>query len=197
MDVSEIKNYLGELVEAITARAQENATRKSVVMKKKGHQAQYDHQMEVLEEIERAEEFLSSKNSEKAAERLKNAKSLVKKRVKLIKLADRSENGWKTVDEYLSDDMADDSADEKRISRAEARAGEKRRKAFTQRVQYKRSRFDQPSTSGMQFFRGKRMANPRDTCYACGKVGHWRSFCPNLPAEKPTGPAHKAIENSK
>ena len=37
------------------------------------------------------------------------------KSVKAIKLADKSEFGWATVNEYLLDEVASDSDDEKRI----------------------------------------------------------------------------------
>jgi hypothetical protein len=43
----------------------------------------------------------------------------------LIRIADKSEGGWKTVDEYLSDEVAIDSEDEKRIRVAENRAVKK------------------------------------------------------------------------
>ena len=42
-------------------------------------------------------------------------------RQKLIKIADRSEFGWHTVEEYLEDELAD----EKRLGRAEGRAKRK------------------------------------------------------------------------
>ena len=38
---------------------------------------------------------------------------------------DRSNNGWATVEEYVEDELADNSDDEKRLSRADARAGKK------------------------------------------------------------------------
>ena len=43
----------------------------------------------------------------------------------LIKLVDKSEFGWATVNEYLSDELTSDSDDEKRIYRAERRAERK------------------------------------------------------------------------
>ena len=39
----------------------------------------------------------------------------IKKRQKLIRLADRSKDGWQVVYEYESDELASDSDDEKRI----------------------------------------------------------------------------------
>ena len=41
----------------------------------------------------------------------------------MIRIADRSEFGWATVEEYEEDELADNSDDEKRLYRAELRAG--------------------------------------------------------------------------
>ena len=51
---------------------------------------------------------------------------LIERRQKLIKLADKSEAGWLAVDEYESDELADDSADEKRIRKAQDKAVRKK-----------------------------------------------------------------------
>ena len=47
---------------------------------------------------------------------------LVIHRQKLIKMADRSENGWRVVKEYESDSLAENEEDEKRIAKAEKAA---------------------------------------------------------------------------
>ena len=62
---------------------------------------------------------------EKAKTLLEEGMKLVRERQKLIRMADRSEHGWATVEEYLEDELADDSDDEKRIQKAEFRAGRK------------------------------------------------------------------------
>ena len=40
---------------------------------------------------------------------------VVSKRIKVIKMADKSDSGWSTVNEYLSDELASNSDDEKRM----------------------------------------------------------------------------------
>ena len=53
---------------------------------------------------------------------LRESTDLISRRQKLIKFADRSEAGWAVVDEYVDDDLADDSEDEKRMEWAERMA---------------------------------------------------------------------------
>ena len=47
---------------------------------------------------------------------------MLRERQKLIKIADRSDQGWKTADEYEKDPVAIYSDDEKRIKKAESAA---------------------------------------------------------------------------
>lgn len=53
---------------------------------------------------------------------LENAKALLNKRNKAIRFADKSPAGWTAVEEYESDEFADDSEDQKKLRSAERRA---------------------------------------------------------------------------
>ena len=50
---------------------------------------------------------------ERAKTAIEQGKELIVTRQKLIKIADRSEFAWHTVEEYLEDELADNSDDEK------------------------------------------------------------------------------------
>ena len=53
-------------------------------------------------------------------------KLIIKKRQKLIKIADKNRDGWLVVQEYESDDLASDPEDEKKIHKAKVAAEKKR-----------------------------------------------------------------------
>ena len=56
-------------------------------------------------------------------------RQLIKKRQKLIKLADRSKDRWLVVQEYESDELASNSEDEKKIRKAKLSAEKKRKES--------------------------------------------------------------------
>ena len=91
-------------------------------LKYKGHQVQFDLNSDILDNINIAIDCIEHKRYRKAASLLTDSKKELNKRNKHIRIADKSEGGWKTVDEYVSDDVASDSEDEKRIRAAETRA---------------------------------------------------------------------------
>ena len=49
---------------------------------------------------------------------ISEGKELIRKRQKLIRIADKSIDGWKVVDDYVSDELASGSEDEKRLKKA-------------------------------------------------------------------------------
>lgn len=60
---------------------------------------------------------MESGNIGKAKEELNEGISLLYNRQKRVKLADKSEFGWATVQEYVCDDLADDEGDASKIKR--------------------------------------------------------------------------------
>ena len=56
---------------------------------------------------------------------VQEAQQIIRKRQKLIKIADRSKDGWLVVQEYESDDLASNSEDEKRLKKAKNAAEKK------------------------------------------------------------------------
>ena len=159
------------------------SSQKSVSLQKKGNQDQLDHANDVLLNVNLAEEYVKEGDAENALERLKAAKTALEKRIKHIRLADKSPNGWRFIAEYVADELASDSEDEK-IKRAESEAT-KKRKFFLEEYDKKRSKLDsQPSSSSnKQFFRGttadsKKSFRYADRCFGCGREGHWRGHCP-------------------
>ena len=75
---------------------------------------------EALEDVRCPAESGSRENFNKAKKDILEGTKLLNERQKLILLADQSKFGWGTVAEYT--ELAEDSDDEKRIYKAEARA---------------------------------------------------------------------------
>ena len=65
---------------------------------------------------ERTEKALTENRLEKAQEHIQKGKAACLARLKLIRIADR--DGWDAANCYLTDDLASDTDDEKRISKA-------------------------------------------------------------------------------
>ena len=138
---------------------------------------------------------------------LEEGEKLIVERQKHIRIADRSDNGWATVEEYLEDEFAANSDDEKRLLRADARDTKKLKSAqkSNKNVQ-KKPGFRK--NSNFQGFRGASFPNFNQVpvmqipataqpaykyqssggpsvsglgpCFECGMVGHLRKYCPKL-----------------
>ena len=178
-DLDSIKEYFDNKFAALAKKNLETSRSRSVLLKHKGNQSQANQQLEVLNLIELAESELET-DLDSAKENLSKAKKVIEARIKLIKLADKSDNGWSTANEYVTDDLAENSDDDKKIRRAEARAEQKRKKSHG--GENKRFKGDFPSTprppsSSGSFFRNNRPSSKRGSCFGCGKLGHWRKEC--------------------
>ena len=68
--------------------------------KRKGNEVQYKFNAKIQDSIDEAKSYLESNAVDKAKESLTEGTSLLTERQKLVLLADKSEFGWKTVQEY-------------------------------------------------------------------------------------------------
>ena len=168
------------------------------VFKKKGNEQQFSFNRKVARTSGAALEALESGDIPKAKEELNKGISLVNTRQKIIKLADKSEFGWATLQEHVSDELADDKADASKIEKAEKRAAVKiktlqeKKKTTSSKVS---SASAPPSFSASRpggsfgsfpsassYFRPQSRYSynsfrASDMCFRCGKRDHWANFC--------------------
>ena len=184
---------------------------KAPVFKKKSNEKQFHFNEEVREKLSAASASLATAplSIEKAKEALKEGEALISARQKVIRIADRSEFGWATVEEYEEDELADNSDDEKRLYRAKLHAG-RRIKAAAAKNKKKKDGFRKewrprpqsldsqspPSSHVQQSSSSTSIAAARTIptvqglgpCFLCGKMGRFRRTCPllqsNIPGSK-------------
>ncbi|CAH3164834.1 unnamed protein product, partial [Pocillopora meandrina] len=100
-----------------------------VQLKYKGNQKQYELNAKldsIIESIE-TESERGEPNLPLIKKYSQEARELIRKRQKRIKIADKSKDGWQVVAEYESDELVSDSEDEKRLKKARETASRKRR----------------------------------------------------------------------
>ena len=86
-----------------------------------------------MEKLEGGKDALSVNAISKAKTAIEERIALVSKRMKLIKIADKSQYSRMTVRDYLSEELGSDSDDEKGLSRSEKRAEKKVKEAKKKR----------------------------------------------------------------
>lgn len=118
-------------------------------------------------------------------------------------MADTSPGGWSTVKNYISNPLADDSDDEKRINKAENKALRERKEKKKQKEKQKSRTIFSTNVRGYapfnfpfprQPFRGPApfqfgspgMSGPRFPigCFHCRKPNHQKKDCPELKPSK-------------
>ena len=175
--------------------------------KRKANEDQYKFNLKLAETLDDAKSAAEKLQLDKVKGDLDAGEKLLIERQKHILLADKSDSGWLTVEEYKKHDLADNSDDEKRIFSAERRARsalsslrKKKSASFATSKRPQLARASVPSSSSPpRLTMSSSNAQPQPaqaiqslvspmytvrrpnmgTCFACGKPGHWRATCPN------------------
>ena len=152
------KDYLQNQLETKTKEIEQKSKidKEVVRLKYRGNQKQFELNAAIdsfLESIE-SETQQSQPSSDRIRSLAQDARELLRKRQKLIKIADKSRDGWQVVAEYESDELATGSEDEKRLKKARETASRKRRqKDQANNERGKKARFSGGGDN--QLFRGR------------------------------------------
>ena len=165
-----------KMVGDIEARMKKKEKIAEPALQHEGNRHQYKHQKDLWEMLDDTEQAVKREDVKKALELIDQGKKLVQKRMKLIKIADRED--WGTVKEYMSDNLASDTDDEKALAKAIKTAAAKREKrkklggntAGNRRLGA-RNNFRRPSS------RTNYDAKSQAACWSCGKIGHFQWQC--------------------
>ena len=142
---------------------------------RQGNQSQYDFTDTVRGQVQDALSDLERGGSEETAIfSLQKAVEMLERRMRLTKMADRSEYGWAVVAEYEADELAVDSDDEKRIYRAEKKWLKKRKRQDDQ-VDGARGGTGTTQPRATANIGASLRAGP---CFGCGEWGHLKRNCP-------------------
>ena len=122
------KTYLESKLDETTKQPESKSKLDKQVtpMKFKGNQKQFELNAQIDFVFDRIRSANDSENKQ-VDYLVDEGKELIRKRQKLNRIADKSADGWKVVDEYVSDELASGSEDEKRLKKANEVARRKRR----------------------------------------------------------------------
>ena len=204
----EIKQELIEENQAMCNKMNKRFKVTEHTFKKAGNRFQFNHNMEVASKVEEAQEYLERKKPSvrKAKEALAEGMSIIDERNKDILVADTSEGGWDTVNEYKKKQIADNSDDDKKLRRADTdalRKREKKKKKYKQSSQpkwqpyqpyqsyqpyqprndfhHRSNDYDYNHRSRDNNYRAQKPSSTfrrREKCFSCGGTDHWKQDCP-------------------
>ena len=187
----EITGQQEELVRVAIKRSRQE---QPYAFRRPGNAAQYTFVEEVMEHVREAFwhlEKVGGTKAEAALKELKEGEALLTRRMRIIKIADRSDHGWNTIAAYENDELALNSEDEKKLLRAEKEA--------EKRATRKKSKAATTSaaplvTTGDVAPRRHGVVLPARVgpCFGCGELGHLSRYCPKSAAARSSVPGATA-----
>ena len=118
------------------------------IFKKKGHEQQYKHNEQVKSAVNETKDAVVAGKNEACITKLNEGIELIDQRQKLILIADKSDYGWKTVGEYLDNELAVDDQDAKKMKKAEKEAQRKIAESRAAKATKARPWFRNPRSPG-------------------------------------------------
>lgn len=162
-------------------RVSKSLEERKPILKNKGNQNQYEFCSKISSTFDKIEGSIAENDMNMVKEHLSAGREIIRKRTKLIKLADRDD--WHLVNEYMSDDLASNSEDERHINRARRSANAKKEKYKKERnkkfYNFNRPRSEAYRPENRSGFSGYGRGRPSHslTCWQCGRQGHLMSQC--------------------
>ncbi|PFX24862.1 hypothetical protein AWC38_SpisGene10546 [Stylophora pistillata] len=144
-----------------------------VQLKFKGNQKQFELNAEldtIFENMATESESIEP-NLSQIKKLSQERRQRIRKRQKLIKIADKSKDGWQVVAEYESDELASGSEDEKRLKKAREATSRKRR----QKEQLSSDRGKKPRITlgaDSQLFVVRKRASSLLCMFICEHINH-------------------------
>ena len=91
---------------------------------------QFNSIVDILDDIQESIHHVENNDTESAYSSLTSICDKLKKRNKLIRIADKSEAGWLTIEEYLNDSPASNSDELRKICQTEQRGPQNKKQNF-------------------------------------------------------------------
>lgn len=201
MQHDNFKKELQRTTSSVSSEVKKLKSEQAIVWKHPGNKDQFEHNEKIIDTLTQASWALNNNKYDYCKELIHESVELCNKRNKLIKMADASPCGWSTVKNYVTNPLADDSDDEKRMFKAENKAMKEKKEKEKQKEKLKsKSSYSNVRSSAPYFpfparqpFRGPTPFGfpimPAASrfpigCFHCGKPNHQRKECPELKSAK-------------